>query len=56
MHPIHNDQVNGVIDALKYFDLVYPIDDFTKAWKTILIYYKKSLEILLESFKEKVFM
>lgn len=54
-YPIHSDQVDGIIEALKYFNLVYPIDDFTKAWKTILIQYKKSLEILLEMFKKKVF-
>lgn len=54
-YPIHSDQVDGIIDALKYFGLVYPIDDFTKAWKTILTYYKKSFEILLELFKKKVF-
>jgi hypothetical protein len=55
-YPIHSDQVHGIIDALKYFGLVYPIDDFTKAWKTILTYYKKSLETLLELFKKKVFI
>ena len=55
-YPIHSDQVDGIIEALKYFGFVYPIDDFTKAWKTILIYYKQSLVILLELFKKKVFV
>ena len=54
-YPIHSDQVDGIIEALKYFGLVYPIDDFSNAWKIILKQYKKSLEILLELFKKKVF-
>lgn len=54
-YPIHSDQLDGVIEALKYFGLIYPIDDFTNAWKIILTHYKKSLEILLEMFKKKVF-
>lgn len=55
-YPIHSDQVNGVLDALKYFGLVYPIDEFTKAWKAILIAYKISLVELLDLFKNKVFV
>lgn len=54
-YPIHSDQVEGILEALKYFGLVYPINDFTKAWKIILTYYKKSLEVLLELYKKKVF-
>ena len=54
-YPIHSDQVGGIIEALKYFGLVYPIDDFSNAWKIILKQYKKSLEMLLELFKKKVF-
>ncbi len=54
-YPIHSDQVDGIIEALKYFGLEYPIKDFTKAWKIILGNYKKSLEILLELYKKKVF-
>ncbi len=54
-YPIHSDQVDGIIEALKYFGLIYPITDFTKAWKIILTHYKKSLEVLLELFKKKVF-
>jgi hypothetical protein len=54
-YPIHSDKVDGIIEALKYFGLIYPIDDFTNAWKTILTHYRNSLEILLEMFKKKVF-
>lgn len=55
-YPIHGDQTDGIIEALKYFGLVYPIDDFTKAWKTILKQYKISLKLLLDMYKKKVFV
>lgn len=54
-YPIHGDQVDGIIEALKYFGLTYPIIDFTNAWKILLSNYKITLEILLELYKEKVF-
>lgn len=45
--PIHTDKA-GVISSLRYFGLKYPLDDFSYAWKIILMNYKDALQELKE--------
>lgn len=45
--PIHTDKA-GVISSLRYFGLKYPLDDFSYAWKIILMNYKEALQELKE--------
>lgn len=51
-YPVHSDQVNGVLDAHRFFDLSYPVKDFKDAWIKVQGKYKKALEIILEILKE----
>lgn len=52
-YPVHGDQADGVLEAHRYFNLLYPIDDFSNSWKTLLIHYLNALKKLLEILKEK---
>ena len=52
-YPVHGDQADGVLEAHRYFNLRYPIDDFSNSWKTLLIHYLNALKKLLEILKEK---
>lgn len=45
--PIHTDKA-GIISSLGYFGLKYPIDDFSYAWKIILMNYRDALKELRE--------
>lgn len=45
--PIHTDKA-GVISSLGYFGLTYPIDDYSYAWKIILMNYRDALQELKE--------
>jgi hypothetical protein len=45
--PIHSDKA-GIISSLKYFELKYPIEDFSSAWKIILFNYRDALKELRE--------
>jgi hypothetical protein len=52
-YPVHGDQVDGVLEAHRYFNLPYPIADFSKSWKSLLIHYLNALKKLLEILKQK---
>lgn len=52
-YPVHGDQADGVLEAHRYFNLLYPIDDFHNSWKTLLIHYLNALKKLLGILKEK---
>lgn len=45
--PIHTDKA-GIISSLEYFGLKYPINDFSYAWKILLINYRDALKELRE--------
>ncbi|MEQ9468521.1 MAG: hypothetical protein RLN88_14000 [Ekhidna sp.] len=49
-YPIHTD-ITGTIKALAFFDISYPIEDYSKAWNILLNAYHESLTELLEAFK-----
>ncbi len=52
-YPVHGDQVSGVLEAHKFFNLKYPIVDFSTSWKTLLINYLNALRMLLDIVKTK---
>lgn len=43
--PTHTDKA-GIISSLAYFGLNYPINDFSKAWKILIINYRDALKEL----------
>ena len=45
--PIHTDKA-GIISSLGYLGLTYPIDDYSYAWKVILLNYRVALQELKE--------
>ena len=53
MYPIHTDRANGVMNALAYFGLEYPVEEFHVAWSKLLKFYSDSLNILLAMIKSK---
>lgn len=52
-YPVHGDRINGVLKAHEYFNLEYPVVDFSKAWRTLLVKYLNVMQTLLETLKEK---
>jgi len=52
-YPVHGDQADGVLEAHRFFDLTYPIVDFSNSWKTLLIHYLNALKHLFHILKEK---
>lgn len=42
-YPVHGDNVDGVIQAYNFFKIYYPINDFNKAWITLINAYNESL-------------
>jgi hypothetical protein len=50
-YPVHGDRSDGVLRAHEYFDLIYPVSDYSDAWRSILLSYLNSLERLLERLK-----
>lgn len=48
MYPIHGDNVDGVQTAHRYFGINYPIDNSSGSWKSVLIFYRDSLQRILE--------
>jgi hypothetical protein len=52
-YPVHGDQADGVLEAHRFFDLIYPIVDFSNSWKTLLIHYLNALKNLFNILKEK---
>lgn len=53
-YPVHGDRTKGVLDAHKYFEIEYPIIDFSASWKKLLEKYLEALHQLLKSLKEKL--
>ena len=47
LYPVHSDRATGVIKALAYFDIEYPIDDYNVAWESIRRKYHEALQRLL---------
>lgn len=52
-YPVHGDRAYGVLEAHKYFNIDYPVVDYSNSWKTLLTNYLKALKLLLEIVKEK---
>ena len=46
-YPVHGDQVQGVIEAYKFFNIEYPVTDFSDAWKVLLLNYFEALNLIL---------
>ena len=53
-YPVHGDRVQGVLEAHKYFGLQYPVNDFSNAWRILLLNYLNALQSLLRGLKEKI--
>ena len=51
-YPVHGDRVEGVLKAHKYFEIEYPITDYSDAWKKVLNSYLNALQQLLKILKE----
>ena len=51
MYPIHGDNIDGVQDAHKYFQIEYPIQNPSEAWKKILTSYRDALSRIFETIK-----
>jgi hypothetical protein len=51
-YPVHGDRVEGVLEAHKYFEIDYPITDYSSAWKKLLNGYLKALQQLLYALKK----
>jgi hypothetical protein len=47
MYPVHSDRADGVMKAFEYFGIVYPVRDFSVAWKTLVESYRATLRRLL---------
>jgi hypothetical protein len=52
-YPVHGNRVEGVLEAHKFFNLEYPVVDFSNSWKNLLINYFNALKMLLDLIKEK---
>jgi hypothetical protein len=52
-YPVHGDRIKGVLEAHKYFEIEYPIADFSTSWKILLKKYLEALHQLLKALKEK---
>jgi hypothetical protein len=52
-YPVHGDKIQGVVGAHKFFNIEYPIDDFSKSWRILLVNYLNALKMLLDILKEK---
>lgn len=51
MYPIHGDNIDGVQDAHTYFQIEYPIQNTSEAWKKILNSYRDALSRIFEMIK-----
>lgn len=51
-YPVHGDRAKGVLEAHSYFEIEYPIDDYSAAWKKLLNSYLKALQQMLKALKE----
>ena len=50
-YPIHTDTVDGLIDSLGFFGIVYPITDYKNTWNLMLETYSKCLHTELQTIK-----
>ncbi len=53
-YPVHGDRAKGVVEAHKYFEIEYPIMDFSASWKKLLEKYLEALHLLLKELKKKL--
>ena len=53
-YPVHGDRTEGVLAAHRYFEIEYPIIDFSASWKKLLGKYLEALNQLLKSLKKKM--
>ncbi len=53
-YPVHGDNVEGVLEAYKFLGIGYPIDNYQKAWKTLLEKYLSALQNLFEIIRSLV--
>jgi hypothetical protein len=51
-YPVHGDRTKGVLEAHKYFEIEYPIADYSATWKKLLEKYLEALRKLLNLLKE----
>jgi len=51
--PVHND-IAGIIEGLKYFDIDYPVENYQLSWQKLLQGYHKVLEALLTELKNSL--
>ena len=51
LYPIHGDNVDGVLEAHRTLGINYPINNYSEAWKKILMIYDDSLKRILEIIK-----
>ena len=54
-YPVHGDRTTGVLGALAYFSIAYPVTDYSVAWKVLLQRYGETLRQILALVKEDVF-
>ncbi len=47
-YPAHGDNVDTVLEAYDFFDIRYPVEDFSAAWETILRKYQDAMESMLQ--------
>ena len=48
-YPVHTDTADGVQEAHRFFRLPYPIKNFDKAWRMILVNYSDALKRIFEA-------
>lgn len=51
MYPVHGDNVKDVMRAFKFFEIQYPIIDFSKTWNNLKLAYLNSLKTMLNEIK-----
>ncbi|MGD8780779.1 MAG: hypothetical protein PVH88_17675 [Ignavibacteria bacterium] len=50
-YPIHSDTASGVKEAHQYFNLEYPITEYSKSWNVVLLFYSDALNRIYETIK-----
>ncbi|MCL4704011.1 hypothetical protein KJ068_02555 [bacterium] len=51
-YPVHGDRVEGVLDAHRYFEIEYPVKDFSNAWRSLLLNYLGALQRMFGMMKD----
>ena len=52
-YPIHSDTAGGVKEAHQFFNIEYPITEYSKSWSIILMFYSDALKRIYETIKSK---